>query len=139
MEERLKILMQELGNAINDSLSDSDRIAEAIGEALEENGKVIVTGCLGAKDGGAFVRMAHPKVLAVTGPHQYEAVVAAVHEAAPLREVSEWVLAYREFWEQRLDRHRQRQLARSRLFRPWRRYHAPRRRGGHGRARSSAS
>src|SRR5205807_3930650 len=42
--------------AVDESLS-------AIGEALAENGKVIVTGCLGAKDGGAFVRMAHPKVL----------------------------------------------------------------------------
>ena len=42
---------------------------DAIGEALAENGKVIVTGCLGAKDGGTFVRDAHPKVLAVTGPH----------------------------------------------------------------------
>ncbi len=42
---------------------------DAIGEALAENGKVIVTGCLGAKDGGEFVRAAHPKVLAVTGPH----------------------------------------------------------------------
>ncbi len=54
---------------------------EAIGEALAENGRVIVTGCLGA-DAGA-VRRAHPGVLAVTGPHQYEAVVAAVHEACP--------------------------------------------------------
>ena len=42
---------------------------DAIGEALAENGKVIVTGCLGAKDGGDFVREAHPQVLAVTGPH----------------------------------------------------------------------
>src|SRR5512144_2261721 len=42
---------------------------DAIGEALAENGKVIVTGCLGAKAGGAFVRDAHPKVLAVTEPH----------------------------------------------------------------------
>src|SRR5450432_1265008 len=42
---------------------------DAIGEALAENGKVIVTGCLGAKEGGAFVREAHPRVLAVTGPH----------------------------------------------------------------------
>src|SRR5881392_200902 len=41
---------------------------DAIGEALAENGKVIVTGCLGAKSGGDFVREAHPKVLAVTGP-----------------------------------------------------------------------
>src|SRR6185312_15388771 len=42
---------------------------DAIGEALAENGKVIVTGCLGAKDDGGFVREAHPSVLAVTGPH----------------------------------------------------------------------
>ena len=42
---------------------------DAIGEALAENGKVIVTGCLGAKQGGDFVREAHPQVLAVTGPH----------------------------------------------------------------------
>ena len=50
----------------------------AIGEALSENGKVIVTGCLGGKDGGAFVRAAHPKVLAVTGPHAAPEVMAAV-------------------------------------------------------------
>ena len=54
---------------------------EAIGEALAENGRVIVTGCLGAEP--ETIRAAHPNVLAVTGPHQYEAVVAAVHEAAP--------------------------------------------------------
>jgi ribosomal protein S12 methylthiotransferase len=54
---------------------------EAIGEAIAENGRVIVTGCLGAE--GDVVRAAHPKVLAVTGPHQYEAVMEAVHEAAP--------------------------------------------------------
>src|SRR4249919_205566 len=52
---------------------------DAIGEALTENGKVIVTGCLGAKDGGAFVKDAHPKVLAVTGPHAPMEVMAAVH------------------------------------------------------------
>ncbi len=53
----------------------------AIGEALAENGRVIVTGCLG-RDAEA-IRAAHPDVLAVTGPHQYEAVVRAVHEAVP--------------------------------------------------------
>src|SRR6186997_275307 len=46
---------------------------DAIGEALEENGKVIVTGCLGAK--GDVVRRTHPKVLAVTGPHATEEVM----------------------------------------------------------------
>jgi ribosomal protein S12 methylthiotransferase len=55
----------------------------AIGEAISENGKVIVTGCLGAKDGGAFVRTAHPKVLAVTGPHATAEVMAAVHLHLP--------------------------------------------------------
>ncbi|WP_029007848.1 30S ribosomal protein S12 methylthiotransferase RimO [Azospirillum halopraeferens] len=54
---------------------------DAIGEALKENGRVIVTGCMGG-DAGA-IRAEHPGVLAVTGPHQYEAVVAAVHEAVP--------------------------------------------------------
>jgi ribosomal protein S12 methylthiotransferase len=56
---------------------------DAIGEALAENGKVIVTGCLGAKDGGAFIRDAHPKVLAVTGPHATAEVMAAVHRSLP--------------------------------------------------------
>ena len=56
---------------------------DAIGEALHENGKVIVTGCLGAKDGGAFVRDAHPKVLAVTGPHATQEVMTAVHAHLP--------------------------------------------------------
>ena len=56
---------------------------DAIGEALHENGKVIVTGCLGAKDGGAFVRAAHPKVLAVTGPHATAEVMTAVHAHCP--------------------------------------------------------
>jgi len=53
----------------------------AIGEALSENGKVIVTGCLGAKDG--VVKEAHPAVLAVTGPHDTEAVMRAVHRHLP--------------------------------------------------------
>ena len=54
---------------------------EAIGEAMAANGKVIVTGCMGIDE--AAIRTAHPNVLAVTGPHQYEAVVGAVHLAVP--------------------------------------------------------
>ncbi|PTV95805.1 SSU ribosomal protein S12P methylthiotransferase [Rhodobacter aestuarii] len=54
---------------------------EAIGEALAENGKVIVTGCLGAEP--EFITGVHPKVLAVTGPEQYEQVLDAVHGAVP--------------------------------------------------------
>ena len=54
---------------------------DAIGEALAQNGKVIVTGCLGAK--GDVVRKAHPKVLAVTGPHAADEVMAAVHQHLP--------------------------------------------------------
>jgi ribosomal protein S12 methylthiotransferase len=63
-----------IDSAVEESLA-------AIGEALEENGKVIVTGCLGAK--GDIVRQTHPKVLAVTGPHALEAVMGAVHEHLP--------------------------------------------------------
>ena len=62
--------------AVEESLS-------AIGEALAENGKVVVTGCLGAKDGGAFIRKAHPRVLAVTGPHAAAEVMSAVHAELP--------------------------------------------------------
>jgi len=54
---------------------------DAIGEAMAENGKVIVTGCMGGDE--ALIRAAHPDVLAVTGPQQYEQVVGAVHEYAP--------------------------------------------------------
>ena len=54
---------------------------EAIGEALEENGKVIVTGCLGAKENQ--IREVHPKVLEITGPHSYEAVMKHVHKYVP--------------------------------------------------------
>ena len=54
---------------------------EAIGEALEENGRVIVTGCLGAKEDQ--IREVHPKVLEVSGPHSYEAVMAQVHKYVP--------------------------------------------------------
>jgi ribosomal protein S12 methylthiotransferase len=53
----------------------------AIGDALAKNGKVIVTGCMGAEP--ETIREVHPSVLAVTGPQQYEAVVAAVHDAVP--------------------------------------------------------
>ena len=54
---------------------------EAIGEALAENGKVVVTGCLGAREG--FIEKAHPSVLAVTGPHDTPAVMSAVHAHLP--------------------------------------------------------
>ncbi len=54
---------------------------DAIGEALAENGKVIVTGCLGAK--GSVVKDAHPRVLAVTGPHATDEVMHAVHKHLP--------------------------------------------------------
>jgi len=54
---------------------------DAIGEAIAENGRVIVTGCMGGDE--AAIRALHPSVLAVTGPHQYQAVVEAVHQAAP--------------------------------------------------------
>ena len=60
--------------AVNESL-------DAIGEALAENGKVIVTGCLGAKDN--VVRDIHPSVLAVTGPHALEQVMTAIHQHLP--------------------------------------------------------
>ncbi|HGV6851555.1 TPA: 30S ribosomal protein S12 methylthiotransferase RimO [Escherichia coli] len=54
---------------------------EAIGEALNENGKVIVTGCLGAKEDQ--IRKVHPKVLEITGPHSYEQVLEHVHHYVP--------------------------------------------------------
>ena len=57
--------------------SARDESLDAIGEAIEANGKVIVTGCLGAEPD--VIEKAHPKVLAVTGPHQYEQVMDAVH------------------------------------------------------------
>lgn len=57
---------------------------EAIGEAIAENGKVIVTGCMGVEE--SVIRQVHPSVLAVTGPQQYEEVVRAVHGVAPPRQ-----------------------------------------------------
>ncbi|MBJ7379430.1 MAG: 30S ribosomal protein S12 methylthiotransferase RimO [Polynucleobacter sp.] len=68
-----------IDSAVEESLN-------AIGEALAENGKVIVTGCLGAKksaDGGDLIRSIHPKVLAVTGPHATDEVMQAVHQHLP--------------------------------------------------------
>jgi ribosomal protein S12 methylthiotransferase len=58
-----------------------DESLDAIGEALEQNGRVIVTGCLGAKPERILER--HPRVLKVTGPHAYEDVLSAVHEHLP--------------------------------------------------------
>jgi ribosomal protein S12 methylthiotransferase len=70
---------------IDDAVRES---LDTIGEALAENGKVIVTGCLGAKageGGGNLVRQMHPSVLAVTGPHATEEVMDAVHIHVPKR------------------------------------------------------
>jgi ribosomal protein S12 methylthiotransferase len=61
--------------------SAKEESLEAIGEALAKNGKVIVTGCLGVESGRILDR--YPNVLAITGPQQYEAVVAEVHKAVP--------------------------------------------------------
>ena len=61
--------------------SARDESLEAIGEAINENGKVIVTGCLGVHE--KLIRKAHLGVLSITGPQQYEKVIAAVHEHAP--------------------------------------------------------
>jgi ribosomal protein S12 methylthiotransferase len=60
-----------------------DESLDAIGEALEQNGRVIVTGCLGAKPQRILER--HPRVLKVTGAHAYEDVIGAVHEHLPPR------------------------------------------------------
>lgn len=69
---------------IDDAVKES---LDTIGEALAENGKVIVTGCLGAKAGsagaGSLVQEVHPKVLAVTGPHATQEVMDAVHVHVP--------------------------------------------------------
>jgi ribosomal protein S12 methylthiotransferase len=62
--------------------SAKEESLEAIGEAMAENGRVIVTGCMGNE--ADVIRARFPNILAVTGPHQYEAVVGAVHDAAPV-------------------------------------------------------
>jgi ribosomal protein S12 methylthiotransferase len=94
--ERILTQLRAEGYLISPSYEDADLVVvntcgfidsaveeslDAIGEALEENGKVIVTGCLGAK--GDVVRQTHPKVLAVTGPHATEEVMRAVHAHLP--------------------------------------------------------
>ena len=94
--ERILTQLRAEGYAISPNYSDADLVVvntcgfidsavaeslDAIGEALAENGKVIVTGCLGAK--GDVVKKAHPQVLAVTGPHALEEVMRAVHAHLP--------------------------------------------------------
>ena len=91
--ERILTQLKTEGYGITPEYSDADVVVintcgfidsaveeslDAIGEAIRENGKVIVTGCLGAESDK--VLEAHPEVLAVTGPHAYEAVMGAVHE-----------------------------------------------------------
>lgn len=94
--ERILTRLRAEGYAISPDYSGADAVIvntcgfldsakaeslDAIGEALKENGRVIVTGCLGAEPD--YITGAHPKVLAVTGPHQYEQVLDAVHGAVP--------------------------------------------------------
>lgn len=94
--ERILTQLRAEGYAISPSYDDADMVVvntcgfidaaveeslSTIGEALDENGRVIVTGCLGADS--EKVLDAHPDVLAVTGPHAYEAVMQAVHEHLP--------------------------------------------------------
>ena len=94
--ERILTQLRAEGYAISPNYDDADLVVvntcgfidsavteslDAIGEALAENGKVIVTGCLGAK--GDVVKQAHPQVLAVTGPHALEEVMQAVHLHLP--------------------------------------------------------
>lgn len=94
--ERILTQLRAEGYMIADSYKQSDLVVvntcgfidsavqeslDAIGEALQENGKVIVTGCLGAKEG--VVQTAHPSVLAVTGPHALEEVMGHVHANLP--------------------------------------------------------
>jgi ribosomal protein S12 methylthiotransferase len=94
--ERILTQLRSEGYLISSSYQDSDLVVvntcgfidsaveeslDAIGEALAENGKVIVTGCLGAK--GDVVKNAHPKVLAITGPHATDEVMSVVHQHLP--------------------------------------------------------
>ena len=99
--ERIVTQLRAEGYSIVSSYQDSDVVIvntcgfidaavreslDAIGEALAENGKVIVTGCLGAKageGGGSLVAQVHPSVLAVTGPHALDEVMAQVHAHLP--------------------------------------------------------
>jgi ribosomal protein S12 methylthiotransferase len=94
--ERILTQLRAEGYEISGSYDDADLVVvntcgfidsaveeslDAIGEAIAKNGKVIVTGCLGAKSG--VVQNAHPSVLAVTGPHALEEVMTAVHANLP--------------------------------------------------------
>ncbi|MEK6210361.1 MAG: 30S ribosomal protein S12 methylthiotransferase RimO [Pseudomonadota bacterium] len=94
--ERILTQLRAEGYLISGSYRDADLVVvntcgfidaaveeslDAIGEALAENGKVIVTGCLGVK--GSVVKDVHPRVLAVTGPHATEEVMSAVHSHLP--------------------------------------------------------
>ena len=94
--ERILTQLRAEGYDISDSYAGADVVIvntcgfldsarteslDAIGEALHENGKVIVTGCLGATPD--LIRQQHPKVLSITGPQQYESVVNAVHDVIP--------------------------------------------------------
>jgi len=96
--ERILTQLRAEGYLISPSYNDADLVVvntcgfidsaveeslDAIGEALAENGKVIVTGCLGAK--GDIVKQTHPRVLAVTGPHATDDVMRAVHKHLPHR------------------------------------------------------
>jgi len=99
--ERIVTQLRAEGYAVSSTYQDSDLVIvntcgfideavqeslDAIGEALTENGKVIVTGCLGAKpgeSGGSLVGQAHPSVLAITGPHALEEVMGHVHTHLP--------------------------------------------------------
>ncbi len=94
--ERILTQLRAEGYGVSPSYQDADLVVintcgfidaaveeslDAIGEALEENGRVIVTGCLGVKE--AEIRERHPQVLAVTGPQAYEDVMQAVHQELP--------------------------------------------------------
>ena len=76
--ENVDLVIENTCGFIDSAVQES---LEAIGEALEENGRVIVTGCLGAKEDQ--IRQVHPKVLEVSGPHSYETVMAQVHKYVP--------------------------------------------------------
>ncbi|AXY43649.1 30S ribosomal protein S12 methylthiotransferase RimO [Halomonas sp. JS92-SW72] len=97
--ERILTQLRTEGYEITPSYDDADVVVvntcgfidsakaeslDAIGEAIAENGRVIVTGCMGVEEGA--IRDVHPSVLAVTGPQQYEQVVSAVHEVVPPRQ-----------------------------------------------------
>ncbi|WP_445001102.1 30S ribosomal protein S12 methylthiotransferase RimO [Halomonas mongoliensis] len=97
--ERILTQLRTEGYEITPSYDDADVVVvntcgfidsakaeslDAIGEAIAENGRVIVTGCMGVEEGA--IRDVHPSVLAVTGPQQYEQVVGAVHDVVPPRQ-----------------------------------------------------